>query len=142
MKNQSSGYEIRAASDEYSFKSALICRDITCVKGRGAAKTVNLFEGMLDFLSLLVMVNVSNLSGDSIIMHSLSSYKPTIEAIKQAGYTKINSFLDNDSPGQKMTDQFRSELGAEIVNSQSFLFAPHEDLNDALKANDYPDFLK
>ena len=142
MKNESGGYEIRAASDEYSFKSSLIGRDITLIKGqRKEASTVNIFEGMIDFLSLLVMLNVSNLAGDSIIMHSLSSFQRTLTAIESMKYQTVNLFLDNNKSGKEYTAKFQNILG-EAACSQSSLFEPYEDLNDALKANAIPDFLK
>ena len=75
MKNESGGYEIRSASDQYIFKSALIKRDITFIKGRGEnSRLVSVFEGMTDFLSLLVLSNGRELKGNTIIMHSVSSF--------------------------------------------------------------------
>ena len=35
MENESGGYEIWAASDQYKFKSALIKRDISVIRGNG-----------------------------------------------------------------------------------------------------------
>lgn len=142
MRNQSGGYEVRAATDDYIFKSALIKRDISVFTGQQKESTVvNIFEGMLDFLSLLVMLNVSNLSGDTIVMHSLSSYERTLTAIKSMKYQTINGFLDNNRAGQETTNRFNQELGDKF-NSQSTLFAPYEDVNDALMANAIPDFYK
>lgn len=135
MKNISGGYEIRAASDQYSFKSALQVRDITLIEGRfPERKIVNIFEGMTDFLSLLVMYNTTQLAGDSIIMHSLSSFTRTKEAIEERDYHKINCFLDNNKSGQEGTARFL-EAFPKTAESQSHLFEPHTDLNDALVAN-------
>ena len=140
MGNRSGGYEIRAASDEYKFKSALIVRDISVINGQSQeGKTVNIFEGMLDFLSLVAMFNVSRLSGDSIVMHSLSSFQQTIIAIKSMGYEKVNLFLDNNRAGKEYSQKFQFDLG-ETVISQSHLFEPYEDINDALVANAIPTF--
>jgi len=111
MENQSSGYEIRAASDEYSFKSALKKKDITFIQGsRTGRNAVNVFEGMTDFLSLLVMLDVSNLLGDSIIMHSLSSFGHTVEFIKDKDYQQVNTFLDNNKSGKEHTRKFKDTL--------------------------------
>ena len=140
MGNRSGGYEIRAASDDYKFKSALVARDITIIRGQNQeSNTVSIFEGMLDFLSLVAMLNVSQLSGDSIVMHSLSSFQQTITAIKSMGYEKVNLFLDNNRAGKEHNQKFQSALG-EIVISQSYLFEPYEDVNDALVANAIPTF--
>lgn len=134
MKNQSGGYEIRAASSAYNFKSALKARDITVIEGRaGDRETVNVFEGMTDFLSLLTMMNTDRLNGDALILHSVSSSKRGLDYIREQGYSQVNTFLDNNGSGQKATARFTEEL-SQIVSNQSDSFAPHVDLNDALRA--------
>lgn len=138
MENQSGGYEIRVASDKYSFKSALKARDITVIAGKNPDdKTVNVFEGMTDFLSFLVMMNAGNLAGDSIIMHSLSSFGRTAQHIRAKGYQTIKTYLDNNTPGQECTQRFCEEFGGLVV-PQSEIFAPYTDLNDALRAHSKP----
>ena len=141
IRNESGGYEIRATSSQYSFKSALNGRDITLIRGLSPArKAVNIFEGMTDFLSLLVMMNNRNLSGDSIILHSLSSFSKAAEVIRREDYQTIQTFLDNNRAGQEGTQRFQEAFPGRVT-SQSSLFAPHTDLNDALLANRMPDFL-
>lgn len=135
MKNESGGYEIRAASSQFSFKSALNGRDITLIRGQSPGRrAVNVFEGMTDFLSLLVMMGTRNLSGDSIIMHSLSSFPRAVEVIRGENYQTINTFLDNDTSGQQGLVKFQ-ETFPDIVKSQSDLYAPYQDVNEALMAN-------
>jgi hypothetical protein len=135
MLNKSGGYEIRAASDKVSFKSALIARDITVIDGSSPERgIVNVFEGMTDFLSFLTMMKLPRLAGDAVIMHSLSSYARASEFIHSKGYRVINTFLDNDSPGREGTERFRREFSDQVV-SQSEMFADYKDLNDALRAN-------
>lgn len=140
MKNESGGYEIRAASSQFSFKSALNGRDVTLIRGQSPdRKAVNVFEGMTDFLSLLVMMSTRNLSGDSLIMHSLSSFPRAAEVIRREGYQTINTFLDNDAPGQQGLARFEEAFPG-LVKSQSDLYAPYRDVNDALLANRPPSF--
>lgn len=135
MKNDSGGYEIRAASSKLSFKSALNGRDITLIRGMSPErKAVNIFEGMMDFLSLVVMMGTKNLSGDSLILHSLSSFRRAAEVIRREGYQQIHTFLDNNKAGQEGTQRFQAEFPG-LVTSESELFAAYEDLNDALRAN-------
>ena len=135
MENRSGGYEIRAASDDYKFKSALKNRDITFIKGsEPARKSVNVMEGMTDFLSLLAMYNTQQLAGDTIIMHSVSSYARTADIIKGMDFITIHTFLDNDKSGKKYTQKFIEDFGNKVKN-QSSLFEPYEDLNKALMAN-------
>lgn len=133
IKNRSGGYEIRVASDKYPFKSALIKRDTTLIKGLNQPETVNIFEGMTDFLSLLTLQKTDNLQGDSILMHSLSSYDKTLEVIQANNYKLVNTYLDNNKPGQQHTERFKYDLG-NIVSNQSPSFLPFTDINDRLKA--------
>jgi len=124
MKNRSGGYEIRAASDKYSFKSALIKRDVTLIKGcEPQRKSLNLVEGMTE-----------QLAGDTLIMHSLSSYDRVVELIKGMGFTSVYTFLDNDEAGKKHTLKLKEEFG-DKVKPKNYLFEPYKDLNAALVAN-------
>ncbi len=140
MRNRSNGYEIRIASDapKYNkFKSALIARDITFLKGsQPSRRSINIFEGMTDFLSLLTVYDLTQLAGDSIILHSVSSYARAAEIIKgkEDSYLEINTFLDNDTTGQKCTKQFQHDFGT-LVKNQSPLFQPYQDLNKMLVDN-------
>lgn len=133
IKNQSEGYEIRVASDKYPFKSALIKKDISLVKGFKTNGVVNVFEGTTDFLSLLTMLKTDNLHGDNILMHSVSLYDKTLQTIKEQGYSSVNLFLDNDKSGRKYTEQFKTDLG-DKVEVQSELFLPFIDINEMLKS--------
>jgi hypothetical protein len=133
MENRAGGYEIRAALDDYPFKSALIARDITVIPGfRSGNGVVDVFEGMTDFLSLLTMMKTDCLAGDSIVMHSLSSYIKTSAFIKENGYSAINTFLDNNRSGQEYTEKFIQDFGTKVA-SQSTMFLPYEDINEMLK---------
>ncbi|MDF1864390.1 MAG: toprim domain-containing protein [Saprospiraceae bacterium] len=135
MKNLSGGYEIRSASDQNVFKSALIKRDISIVSNASNNKMTNIFEGMTDFLSFLVLAKYYCLptDNDAIIMHSLSSFKKTIDYIKQKNYNEINTFLDNDEAGYKYNQKFINQLGDKVKN-QSKTFAGFIDLNYKLKS--------
>lgn len=134
MKNNSGGYEIRAASDQYDFKSALMARDITLVKGCDPKRgSINIVEGMTDFLSLLEMFKTRQLAGDTLILHSLSSYDRAVEHIKEQGYSAIHTFLDNDAAGEKGTAAFKAEF-RDLCHAQNHLYLPQSDLNDWLKA--------
>ena len=143
QKNIEGGWEIRSASDgSGKFKSALICRSITVHPGTEQGRgTVNVFEGMLDHLSLLTMLGSSRLKGDALIMNALSSYERTKTYIEAEGYSQINLFLDNNRPGQDAAQVFADDFGGRVLN-HSLTFAPHVDLNDALVAGHRPDFLR
>ena len=132
--NNSGGYEIRVASDQYPFKSSLIQKDITHISGFKTGQVVNLFEGMTDFLSLLTMMKTDNLAGDSILMHSLSSFEKTVTFIKNKDYQVIHTYLDNNDSGIKSVKQFQEAFDSKILD-EGPLFLPFEDLNEALIAS-------
>jgi hypothetical protein len=137
IKNQSDGYEIRVASDKYPFKSSLLQKDITLIKGyksddKEAEKALNIFEGMTDFLSTLTILKSQNLNGDSLILHSLSFYEKSVELIKEQGYSAVNTFLDNDKSGKEFTEQYKSDLG-NIVITQNHRYKGFKDVNDLLQ---------
>lgn len=135
MQNRSGGYEIRSASDDHPFKSALNGRDITIITGNGTSPaSVNLFEGMTDFLSLLAMYSVTALKGDAIILHSVTSFDKAVSFIETNKYTTINTFLDNDRVGRSTTKQFK-EAFQEQLKPQNELYSGYKDLNAALMAN-------
>ena len=137
MKNESGGYEIRVASDKYPFKSALKQKDISLIKGFKTNGVVNIFEGMTDFLSLLTMLKTDNLHGDSILMHSLSSFEKTLNKIKEKQYSSVNLFLDNNKAGRDCTEKFKTDLGEKIHN-QSDMFLPYVDINEMLVTENRP----
>ena len=134
MENQAGGYEIRAASSQYSFKSALNARDITIIPGTADGRsTSHVFEGMTDFLSFLILNGVEESPDDCIIMHSLSSFHRTVAHIRSQNYQVVKTYLDNDKAGQQGTERFKAEFGAMLL-PQGEAFAPHHDLNDMLRA--------
>ena len=134
MKNEAGGFEIRVATNRYSFKSALPSRDITRIIGKiSGTESVTVFEGMTDFLSLLTIRQVEQPSYDAIIMHSLTSYHRTTAMIRDLGYETIHTYLDNNPAGQETTQRLQEAFGARIYSCSS-VFAPYVDLNDALRA--------
>lgn len=142
LPNRSGGYEIRSCSDDpkLKFKSSILSRDITVIPGREQGRGVaNLFEGMFDYLSLLVMLKTDRLTGDAIILNGLSSYGLAKSFIEEQGYTTLNSFLDNNPAGQDKTAELIRDFGEKVIN-HSPRFLPHVDLNDALRAGDIPTF--
>lgn len=134
MENQAGGYEIRVASNQYSFKSALKARDITIIPGTTAERTTaHIFEGMTDFLSYLVLTGADQLTDDAIIMHSLSSYDRAAAHIRAQDYQQLRTYLDNDKAGHQGTERFKADFGAKVL-PQGERFATHKDLNEALRA--------
>ena len=141
QRNLSKGWEIRSANDgSGKFKSALIKRDITVHRGtQQGRRGVCVFEGMIDHLSLLTRLNTLRLKGDALILNAISSYGRAQAYIAEQDYDRIDLFLDNNEGGQKTTARFKDDFG-ELVTDHSPMYAPHVDLNDALRARFHPTF--
>ena len=139
MKNRAGGFEVRAGSDTYSFKSALIARDITIIEGSNPDNQILIFEGMTDFLSFLVIQGTDKPTNDVVVLHSVNSYARCKAFILENQYQVIHTFLDNDDTGKKFTKRFQEDFGS-LVIPQSHKFRPHKDLNEALKRSTTLDF--
>lgn len=131
LRNRAGGFEIRAGSSSYSFKSALIARDISVIKGGDSSQCL-VVEGMVDALSHMVMEGDVLPPYDLIVMHSVNTYVRCSNFIKEQGYKLIHTALDNDNTGKKCTARFKEEYGLKTI-SHSLKFSPHKDLNKALQ---------
>ncbi len=131
--NESGGHEIRIAGDDYGFtKSSLGKKDVTIISGSEPGKgKVNIFEGMLDCLSLMAMYGVDQLKGDSIILNTVSHYRRAADLIEKFDYEGINLFLDNNASGKACAQQFIEGFGAKKVFLQNHLYEGHVDVNEA-----------
>jgi len=132
----SPAYEVRSALDTArgKFKTAVGGRDISYWKGSDPnSSTVSIFEGMLDYLSLLVFLGTEQLKGDAVVMNALSSQKRCEAFLGAKNYDTIALWLDNNSAGRQAAAKFREDFG-DAVQDWSHSFAPHIDLNDCLKA--------
>ena len=134
MKNQSGGFEVRAASREHNFKSALIARDISIIPGTDPKRQgVHVFEGMMDFLSYLVLNGIDHPPGDVVILHSVTSLDRAVSYLRSQNYPQIRTYLDNDKAGHQATERLKEAFGATLL-PQGEAYAPHHDLNDLLRA--------
>jgi len=141
VQNESGGWEVRSASDNPKeiFKTAISAKDITIIRGGQGSDEVSVFEGMMDFVSLLAMYGKEQLNGDAIILHGLKLYGRAAKIIQKNGYKRVHTFLDNNTSGQEATLKFISDFGHSVENhSDSFL--PYVDLNDALRGGFNPTF--
>lgn len=110
FKNDNDGYEIR---NTY-FKGCIVPKDITSIKLNSDNDICYLFEGFMDYLSLLTLQSEkSNFPylrlQDSIIMNSISNISKALPLLNN--YREIHSFLDNDTAGKKVFQELKSKLG-------------------------------
>ena len=106
--NQSGGYELR---DNGSFKGTIAPKDITPIfidklrdKDADKIQPVCVFEGFIDFLSLLSMKE--EVTSVCLVMNSVSNVARAIRYLNGRHLTHIRAFLDNDDAGKRATNDF------------------------------------
>jgi len=129
--NEEGGYEYR----NLYFKGCVGKKAITFVRGTVPKPPgINIFEGLMDFLSVIAQREGEKLQDDTIVLNSLSQMKEAAAYIRGYGYQTAYTWLDNDEAGSKATEAFaeffKSEPGLKHIpmNKQ---YAPHKDVNAA-----------
>ena len=131
--NESGDFECR---DKY-FKGILktpsatdrnAAKDISFIPGNDHNK-VAVFEGFMDFLTVLTVKQVEVLPVDVIVLNMVNMRRRAIDFIRSQTYQEVFTFFDNDSAGQKTTDLFEEELVG-IVQPQNHLYQGHKDYNE------------
>jgi len=95
--NVSGGFELR---NKY-FKGAIGKKNISHFLGSNKNGRVAIFEGVLDFLSLLSAHKIETPPHDVIILNSVGFLDEAINLIKKNEYTEIHAYFDNDKAGDK-----------------------------------------
>ena len=135
FKNNSGGYVLRS-------KVAKICSssDVTTLGPDGNltmevnSKKVAVFEGFIDFLSLLSYNEKQEPGHDCCILNSVSNLEKALPWI--VGHTNIMIFADNDNAGrdtyQRITDYVSDSAEEVCIYDMAELYKGHKDLNDKL----------
>ena len=128
--NQSGGYELR---DNGSFKGTIAPKDITPIfidklrdKDADKIQPVCVFEGFMDFLSLLSMKE--EVTSVCLVMNSVSNVARAIRYLNDRHLTHIRAFLDNDDAGKRTTNDF-IRAGFK-VDDMSVHYRNFKDLNE------------
>ena len=128
--NQSGGYELR---DNGSFKGTIAPKDITPIfidklrdKDTDKIQPVCVFEGFMDFLSLLSMKE--EVTSVCLVMNSVSNVARAIRYLNDRHLTHIRAFLDNDDAGKRATNDF-IRAGFQ-VEDMSVHYGNFKDLNE------------
>jgi len=122
FKNDLEGYELR---NKY-FKGGTSPKSITTIKGTDN-KTLNIFEGFIDFLSAMEYKKTLFPVNDTIVLNSLV-YLPQITS-SLSSYNYVNLFLDNDESGKKAVTEI-SKYNSNIRNFATLMYSNHKDFND------------
>jgi len=125
MKNDKGGFEL---NNRY-FKGSVTPKYFTTIKGSGDG--LNIFEGGFDFLSSLEYFQINRPNYTTIILNSISFIDDLLPMLKE--YRVINSYLDNDTAGEKALDKIQSNHD-KVKNWSKFIYPEYEDFNDYLKS--------
>lgn len=123
FKNVLEGYEIR----NKFFKGCLGNKSITTIENN--CNQVILFEGWIDFLSLLVLYPSIEYCFDFIVLNS-TSQRESVSNLK-VRYEKVYLCFDNDLTGDKTTSFFMERYGS-LVKDIRYFFKEYKDLNEYL----------
>ncbi|MDM1413264.1 toprim domain-containing protein [Myroides odoratimimus] len=123
FKNVLEGIEIR---NRY-FKGCLGTKSITLIENN--CNQVILFEGWIDFLSLLILYPKIENRFNYIILNS-TSQKETVPEL-DSNYERIYLCFDNDNTGNETTIYFQKKYENHTKDIR-YLFKNHKDVNDYL----------
>lgn len=131
--NDAGGYELRNPS----FKGCIAPKDITHIRQDDRKETCFLFEGFMDYLSLLTIRQQLNPEypssnwHDNIILNSTANLQKALPLL--ADYDQTYCFLDNDKAGMTVFRELQKELGY-LVRDSSHHYSGYKDLNEYLCA--------
>ncbi|MDY3851604.1 MAG: toprim domain-containing protein, partial [Prevotella sp.] len=101
--NRAGGYELR---DDKTFKGTIAPKDISMIVGEAHNAPLCIFEGFMDFLSLLTMKGEETIS-PSIVLNSVSNIHRAVAYLHENGIDSVRAFLDNDEAGRKALQSLR-----------------------------------
>lgn len=134
-KNESGAYELRGGGEQ-SFKTVTGRKDITIISANQPTENCFLFEGMLDYLSVLELKNDTKLNGDVVILNSTSLKNRFLDLLEKRQYQTIYTFFDNDKSGQDALSYLEEKSKHEDIRQQTF-YAGFNDVNEYLQSKNY-----
>lgn len=125
LANRTGGWELRNAF----FKGCSSPKDISLVKSPyNPENRLSIFEGMMDFLSIMSQSNRKNLPNDVMVLNSIALQERAIEWMRLQSYQEVYTFFDNDQAGEKATKRFE-QLDMKVI-PQNYRYAEFKDVND------------
>ena len=121
--NRAGGYELR---DGKTFKGTIAPKDISLIQGN-TSETHCLFEGFMDFLSLLTMKGKESIS-PSIVLNSVSNLPRAIAYLCENSILSVRAFFDNDEAGRQALQGIQSS-GIKVEDMSQY-YARYKDLNE------------
>lgn len=127
--NDAGGYELRNPQ----FKGCIPPKEITTFDRK--TTTVHLFEGFMDYLSLLTL-QTGRADVSAVVLNSVNNLEKAIPFLSK--HSKINAFLDNDEAG-KLVLQKLQKLKLPVADI-SKRYADFKDVNDYLCGEKLPKY--
>ena len=121
------GYELR---DDKTFKGTIAPKDISLIAGEANNAPHCIFEGFMDFLSLLTMKGKE--TAPCLVLNSVSNISRAIAYLQEQDIDSVRAFLDNDPVGRQALLTIQSS--GVTVEDMSRHYARHKDLNEFLVA--------
>ena len=121
FSNDAGGYELRNPQ----FKGCVPPKEITTFDRQ--TQTMHLFEGFMDYLSLLTM-QARQADVSAVVLNSIANLEKAIPFLSK--HTQINAFLDNDESGKRALKQLQ-KLNLPVADI-SKRYAGFKDVNDYL----------
>ena len=122
--NRTGGYELR---DDKTFKGTIAPKDISVIAGQANNAPLCIFEGFMDFLSLLTMKEKEAIS-PSIVLNSVSNIHRAVAYLHEKGIDTVRAFFDNDPAGRQALQAIQS-TGIK-VEDMSRHYSRYKDLNE------------
>lgn len=134
IRNEDGGYFIRNSRLKANIQPATI----SFIRGEDAKpNAVHIFKDIFDFLSAVTYGEGKPFRHDSIILNAWSCLNDVFPYIKNYGYEKVYTWLDNSDLGSIATNaldaQFRTEEGLRHI-SMNGMYEGHKDPNVWLMA--------
>lgn len=126
FRNNSQGYEIR---NPY-FKGTLGSKDVSFLRAPNRTDA-SIFEGVFDFLSVLAYYGRDRPRSSVLILNSVGMLERGIGELREAGTTRLATYLDNDPAGREALVRLEAESW-EVAN-ESGLYVGYKDFNEFLK---------
>lgn len=123
LMNEENGYELR----NNFFKGCAGKKAISVVRGLAPNQEgIHIFEGFMDFLSVVTELPDGKLDHDAIVLNSLSCLGQASAYIHRFGYANLWTWMDNDAAGEKA----KANIEAFVANEPGLV---HRPMNDTYK---------
>jgi hypothetical protein len=131
FQNDLSDWHIRLAYQTKTFPGKIIIENGAVTTIPGNNQTVNIFEGLFNFLSALEYYHTTKPTGTVIVLNSVSNLHTIIDTLTD--YQQINLFLDNDNTGNQAAETITSRY-PKVKDYSKIIYKNYKDFNEFLTA--------